>query len=57
MLIYDEGIRIANHSVFFIDTFYLTFYSFPLPCQNGKLIFFYRLFKLRRCEKVMVKMQ
>jgi len=36
MLIYDEGVRIAFFPGAFIDTRY----SFPLPCQNQKVIFF-----------------
>ena len=47
MLIYDEGVRIAKIFVAFIDTRY----SFPLPCQNQKVIFFYGLFKPENVKK------
>jgi hypothetical protein len=47
MLIYDEGVRIAFFPGAFIDTCY----SFPLPCQNQKVAFFYVLFKPGKCEK------
>jgi len=47
MLIYDEGVRIAKIFGAFIDTRY----SFPLPCQNQTVMFFYGLFKPEKCEK------
>jgi len=44
MLIYDEGVRIAE----FLSAFIGTCYSFPLPCQNQKVAFIYGLFKTEK---------
>jgi hypothetical protein len=53
MLIYDEGVRIANVSVLS----WIPFTAFHYRAKMRDSCFFYSLFKPGKCEKIIVRMQ